>query len=316
MHSESMTFVTGDVHHMSMGGNDQNRLPCTEVEAAIKYADLALKHGVRVTLFLTGRSCYEEKEGAKALSCFQNVEVGGHTWNAFRFKAFHKLSEVAFGSYFGPKRYQEWEVRKTIDSVEGVSGRKCVSWRGHCYKEDASNNAILLKHGIKVVSSTRDRKGLIKRDRGGLLCLPINTLTDELNIERLGRTKRDLSSQLIFMKDEDGIPVYHNSRYSKRKIGSWIVGGVNRFAGTKRVLPERRFLTIEQWCNRLRKDVEANLQSYGYATIQAHPAIMHVADRFESFEMLCRWIGKRHKTYFVKELLDCHSETISRSKSA
>jgi len=53
--------LTGDVHHSSLGTNDQRYL-CgdTEVRIAARYVRLAEAHGLKLTLYVTGKTFVEE----------------------------------------------------------------------------------------------------------------------------------------------------------------------------------------------------------------------------------------------------------------
>ena len=50
-----MVCVTGDVHQRSYRGTDTPFSPFSEVELAIKYANIAARYGIRITLFFTGK---------------------------------------------------------------------------------------------------------------------------------------------------------------------------------------------------------------------------------------------------------------------
>lgn len=126
--------LTGDVHHMSLETRDQEYMDRTEVEAAIEYAEVAAEYDVPVTLFVTGKAAEEEPERVKRLAVMENVEIGGHNYWAFD-TLIHKGWRGVTGSWNGPRPFQRWEIRKTIETFEEL-GIEITSWRDHAYRHD------------------------------------------------------------------------------------------------------------------------------------------------------------------------------------
>jgi hypothetical protein len=96
-----MTVVlTGDVHQW-IDSADRAYANETECALALKYAQIAGRHRLKVTLFFTGLAIMEDAASVGALLEEENVEVGGHGWDSFqrrwRYRAFNKL----FGSPHG-----------------------------------------------------------------------------------------------------------------------------------------------------------------------------------------------------------------------
>ena len=79
-----MVCVTGDVHQRSYRGTDTPFSPFSEVELAIKYANIAARYGIHITLFFTGKACLEEPSDVKRIADMPHCEIGGHTFAAFR----------------------------------------------------------------------------------------------------------------------------------------------------------------------------------------------------------------------------------------
>ena len=87
-----MICVTGDIHNMSLRTNEQQCLTDgqTEVRTALRYLEIAGRYRVKITLFITGRAFLEEWRDVKEILAFRDVEVGGHTFNAFSPKLLHR----------------------------------------------------------------------------------------------------------------------------------------------------------------------------------------------------------------------------------
>jgi peptidoglycan/xylan/chitin deacetylase (PgdA/CDA1 family) len=146
-------FVTGDVHHQSLNTLDQAHLTDTEIESADKYAQIAGQHGVDVTLFVSGKTVQETPDQVRELAGRDNVEIGGHNWDCFEHSALHYLSELLLSTYYGPPRYQRWDVRKTLDIIELSTEFRPRTWRSHAFVEDDHTAEVLADIGIGVVSN-------------------------------------------------------------------------------------------------------------------------------------------------------------------
>ncbi len=109
-----MIFITGDVHDTGLRSPDQHRLKkksaMTEMDCALKYAKLAERYNIPVTLFVTGQIAQKERDNLKGLAGMQNVEIGGHTWNGLQPSWLHFLRERLMGSYYGSKCQQEKDI--------------------------------------------------------------------------------------------------------------------------------------------------------------------------------------------------------------
>ncbi|MGZ8422501.1 MAG: hypothetical protein ACXWV7_06140, partial [Nitrospira sp.] len=55
-----MICLTGNVHHRSYRGVDTSHAQQTEAQLALRYCDIAARHHVKLTLFVTGKTCLEE----------------------------------------------------------------------------------------------------------------------------------------------------------------------------------------------------------------------------------------------------------------
>ena len=119
-----MICLTGDVHQRSYRGTDTPFSPYTEVELASKYAKIAARYGIRVTLFLTGTACLEEPKDVNAISQMPHCEIGGHTFAAFR-DPWSRIYRKLFRTPWGNESHQMRDIAKTIESISEPTIRPC-----------------------------------------------------------------------------------------------------------------------------------------------------------------------------------------------
>lgn len=112
---------------MGIGGDDQKILQkknLTEVDCAIKYTKIALQENVKVNLFLTGVLAKKETTKVVELSKYENLFIGGHTFNSLQPHIKHLFFEKFFSSYYGTKKFQQKDIKKTLELLENVLGKK------------------------------------------------------------------------------------------------------------------------------------------------------------------------------------------------
>ncbi len=173
-----MVCVTGDVHQRSYRGTDTPFSPCSEVELAIKYADIAARYGIRITLFLTGKACLEESERVKQLADMSHCEIGGHTFAAFR-DPWSKIYKKIFGTPWGREAHQRGDIEKTIESIQSVTGKRISVWRNHSYIRTADTPRLLETASIQWVSDEVNSTKLSWESLSPKLrSLPINVSPD------------------------------------------------------------------------------------------------------------------------------------------
>lgn len=267
-----MICLTGDVHHR-IGNLEQSYLSETETKLAEEYLQIAQKYDVKVTLFVTGKTFKEDWSDVQELIEFPNLEIGGHTWSAFRPIWLHSTFKSVTGSAYGPKFYQSIDIRKTIHIIEKKTGKRPVSWRTHSYASDHNTMDILEAKGIKIVSDevSSNKLGPKRVENRKLISLPINVMPDHEHLYHGART-RDPVKNLIDM-------------------------------GWKDPFTNKSF-TADEYYEIVRSQIEEIEKNGGIATLLLHPVCMKIADNFETFEKICRWINNReYETIWCKEVL-------------
>lgn len=173
-----MVCLTGDVHQRSYRGTDTPFSRFSEVELAHKYADIAGKYDVPITLFLTGKACLEEVEGVRRLAGLPHCEIGGHTFAAFR-DPWSRLYKKILGTPWGKLAHQSRDIARTISSIHQVTGKRILVWRNHAYVHTVDTPRLLEQAGIGCVSDeVNTTKRTADRLRTDLFSLPINVLPD------------------------------------------------------------------------------------------------------------------------------------------
>ena len=188
-----MVCVTGDVHQRSYRGTDTPFSSLSEVELAIKYADIAARYGTRITLFLTGKACLEESERVKQLADMSHCEIGGHTFAAFR-DPWSKIYKKLLGTPWGREAHQKGDITKTIESIQSVTGKYISVWRNHSYIRTADTPRLLESASIQWVSDEVNPAKLSWESLSpALKSLPINVTPDHEHLlhgkYQYGKTK-------------------------------------------------------------------------------------------------------------------------------
>jgi hypothetical protein len=220
------------------------------VRLALRYSEIASRHGVKVTLFVTGKACRQEPDLVRELSRMPNCELGGHTYCAFR-SPLHWLWRRLGQGVPGPVWFQARDIRKTVQAIEQVTGRRIRVWRNHAYRHDQYTYGLLSHAGVDIVSDHVSATATApERFSERLLSLPINTVPDHEHLLHgkylPGRTKPE------------------------------------RLAGR---------VGIREWFSLVREKATAIEQHEGIATLLAHPLCMDVADGMQTFEELCRFLS-------------------------
>lgn len=255
--------LTGDVHHMSLETRDQEYMDRTEVEAALEYAEIAGEHDVPVTLFVTGKAAKEEPERVRTLAAMDHVEIGGHNYWAFS-TPIHKLSRGLTGSWNGPRRFQAWEIRRTLDAFEAV-GVTVTAWRDHAYRHDENTAALLADRSITHFSDVVGPDERLRRT-DGLTVVPVNTPPDHEHVYHAFRTPE-------FVDGDEFSGPFGDESYAVDEWRNWVIDAIQdrTAAGTP-------------------------------ATVLAHPSCMALADDLDAFERLCDHIAENNEPVHLTEL--------------
>lgn len=255
-----MLCLTGDLHHMSLGTNEQKSLRHgkTEMQSALPYLEIAQKYGIKTTLFITGKSFLQEWDQVKDILPFPLVEIGGHTFNAFSPKLPYRVFKKLCGSFNGPWFVQRWDIQRTVDIIYRKTGKKITSWRNHAYMHDQQTHEILYRHGIQVVSDCVNPVVLGPYPgSSGIIELPLNVIPDHEHLLHAHRT-----TQL--------------QEYIHHKYGWSDKFGWQAFAP-------------QDWLQLVIQQVEDIERQGGVATVLMHPLCMYSADNFGIFEEFCRF---------------------------
>lgn len=254
-----------------METRDQTHLCGTEVEAALKYARIAAKYNIPVTLFVTGRAAVEEPERYRKLAKMDHVEIGGHNYFAYHipylgskpYNACYKL----FGIY-SPAVAQRLGIRRTIATLSEPLNTPVVSWRDHAYRHDRNTTDILVDSGIQYFSDTVTPDNYRPYIEDGLVVVPINTLPDHEHMYHAFRTEE-------YVEQLD----WHNQFTSES-------------------------FSPEEWSEQVLRqvsEIDNDADGDGVATVLAHPACMSTADDFETFRRLCDGLAE-FDTRLMREL--------------
>lgn len=261
-----MICLTGDVHHMSLKAKDQPYLSGSEIDASMKYLQIAAGYGISVTLFITGKCFIEEPKKIDALLKMKNLEIGGHNYFAFKPRLPFKMSYRLFGRKNGPAFFQQWEVKKTLETIEQHTGTPAVSWRNHGYRNDRNTPGILKQNGIRCYSDCVDPNVLFPYSQYDMTIVPVNVIPDHEY-------------------------VYHGSL---RK-------GVIDESKLLNLPFATQGCTVEQWFQKVVDSVATIDEQGGLATLLIHPACMEVADDFVVFKKLCRILAK-YRSSLVRDV--------------
>jgi len=251
--------LTGDVHHMSMRSTDQGHLKGTEVDASLRYMEIAESFGVKATLFVTGKCVREETDSLVKLSENKALEIGGHNYNAFRPLLPYQASGVLLKRKNGPAFVQKRDIAKTVRIIHDKLGVKITSWRDHGYRHDRNTPKLLKACGIENFSDVRSSEDMAPYKDEGLNHFPINVLPDHDH---------------IFHGSYQEGPVVTSGRKPK----SLLIYGAGR-------------MDADDWLETVRRQVEKIEDKGGVATLLVHPACMEICEDFMYFKKLCGFLS-------------------------
>lgn len=177
-----MICLTGNIHHRSYRDVDTRHAKQTEPQLALHYCDIAARHQVKLTLFVTGQACVEEPDTIATLGQYSHCEIGGHTFYAFR-SIRHWFFTYLGGSPLGSAGMQRDDIERTIAAIRTATGKQITVWRNHAFQHDAHTYQLLGSLGIQIVSDrVTTNTTSLERLSQELLSLPINTLPDHEHV--------------------------------------------------------------------------------------------------------------------------------------
>lgn len=274
-----MICLTGDVHHRSLGTNDQRFLSGdTEVRIAARYVRLAEAHSLKLTLYVTGKTFAEEWPDLQPIAASPAVEIGGHTYGGIPQPWWRKtwyrwrgLTPPSHSGVAGSPTAQRRDVRKCLAAITRCLDRPVVAWRSHGLVHDAHTYPLLAESGIRLISddisSTKIRP---EPTAAGLLSHPINVLPDH---DHLLHAHRDQAFVAQSQLRGYGADAFGCDSYS-----------------------------IGHWGELVQRQVEAIESQGGVATVLMHPICQFLADGFRTAEKLFAFFA-RYRTVWASELL-------------
>jgi hypothetical protein len=180
--------LTGDVHQF-IPSADRRHTAETESQLAVEYARIAERHGLKVTLFFTGRALRRDAADARPLASMGNVEIGGHGWDAFMPRWLYRPLGRLSGSPHGYAWWQRSTIKRTCDVAERFAGKPVRSCRNHAYAHDTNTAGLLAEAGILAWSDHVDLgRSHPYLHETGLVVLPMNTPPDHENMYHGDRT--------------------------------------------------------------------------------------------------------------------------------
>jgi peptidoglycan/xylan/chitin deacetylase (PgdA/CDA1 family) len=255
-----MICLTGDVHHMSLATNDQRYLvgKPSETQIAARYAALAAEHGLKLTLYVTGRTFVEEAHALKPLLENPFVEIGGHTYEGLPQRPltawWYRLrgqTPPSHGYSHGSRRRQRRDILRTREVLQRATGGPMLSWRSHGLVADANTYPLLAECGVRCISDEiNDRKLAPERTAEGLISHPMNVIPDH---DHLYHAHRDEAFVERAKARGYGADCFGNDSY-----------------------------TAEALAGRIRAQVQRVESAGGAATILMHPVCQYLADEFAS----------------------------------
>lgn len=296
-------FLTGDVHDMSMGREDQAWLKqhtrLTEIECALKYAELAGRYHLKLTLFLSGNLVENELPAVKQLAAMKHVEIGGHTYNAFLPPWRHLLFDVVFRSYYGPRSCQKADIRKTVELLNHHLNSPVRAWRTHGYRSDETTLSLLPAFGIEVISDEVSPAAGIRKIPGGLLSLPINTPPDHEHLRHGSFSEDNNEWEHLLIRSVFNITRVPLKRATLKRFAKEIVKRGLFVKTPLQAFGEQR-LDFPEWWQWVNRYIKRGLEHHGFATLLLHPVCWEILDGMSSLETVFKELSQ-YQSAFASE---------------
>ncbi|MFH1918765.1 MAG: polysaccharide deacetylase family protein, partial [Planctomycetota bacterium] len=237
-----MICLTGDVHHSSLGTNDQRYVDYprdSEVKIAARFTRLVQRHRLKATFYVTGKTLAEEWEDFQPACEAGEVEIGGHTYEGLPTNRLTTLLSrmrgvcpPSHGYRHGSRRKQRRDIVRTIQIIKVQTGREVLSWRSHGLVRDRNTYALLAECGVRLISDEISRNKLTpERTPEGLLSHPINVIPDHDHLLHAHRDRRFVkdAKKRGYGKDDFGSESYGIEQWGEmvreRVVGIERAGG-------------------------------------------------------------------------------------------
>lgn len=257
-----MICLTGDLHHMSLGTGNQKHSDISELKTAQLWLDILREAGVKVTFFVSGLCFVEEWPDLEPIVADSLVELGGHNYNCFTPALWHRISKKLFGSYNGPRWYQDLDAKRTIRAARERTGKTIHLWRNHMYMHGPYTEEVLARNGILAVSDGVRRASTgPTRDSRGIWIYPLNIIPDHEHLYHAERTKE------------------------------WVAWWQKRYNWSDDFGPES--YTIDVYTDMVLAQLQENEAKGIDSNLIIHPITMYLADRFAGARKLAQYLSTR-----------------------
>jgi len=266
-----MICLTGDLHHNSLGTGNQAHCDLPEIEVAYRYLGLLERAGVKTTFFVSGKSFVEEWDRLQPICASDIVEIGGHNFSCFTPALWHRFSKKVFGSYNGPRWYEDWDVRRTVDVIEERTGHRIRCWRNHMYMHGPHTDAVLARNGFSVCSDGVQRSANgPQQSCSQLVSLPINVMPD------------------------------HEHLYHAERTPEWVDWWVKRYQWSDDY--GSASYRIEEWTERVLDELRQHERDGVLSVMIIHPITMYLCDKFHCFERILEFLSERETVTMTEAL--------------
>ena len=257
-----MICLTGDLHHASLGTENQRHCDITEIQVARRYLDMLNEAGVKVTFFVSGRAFDEEWDDLRPLCESPLVELGGHNYSCLEPALWHRFWNKAIGSYNGPRWLQRRDVRLTQEAARRRTGRTLRLWRNHMYMHGPHTEEVLADCGVELCSDGVRRAATgPERHPSGIWNFPLNVIPD------------------------------HEHLYHAERTPEWVERWVKRYSWSDDFGPES--YPVEEWTDIVLDNLRANEERGAVSNMIIHPITLYLCDGFRSFRRILDVLSSR-----------------------
>ena len=257
-----MICLTGDLHHASLNTGNQQHCDISELKTAQLYLDLLRQADVKVTFFISGLCFEEEWTDLEPIVKNPLVEVGGHNYSCFQPEIWHRVSKKLFGSYNGPRWYQDLDARRTIQAVKRRTGTTIRTWRNHMYMHGPHTESVLAGNGIRLVTDGVKKAAVGPEwDQRGIWSFPINVIPD------------------------------HEHIYHAERTPEWVEKWQKRYKWSDDFGPDS--YPVDRWTELVLEQLAANEARNAISNLIIHPITMYLADHFAGARRIIDYLAGR-----------------------